>query len=185
MILRKITFMIKEIYFDTDCLASFLWVKEHRILLALYPGRIHVPQAVYDELSFPGIEHLKAILDILIKDELIIMDIFTPGSDEEKVYYHLAYNPGTGHKLIGKGEASAIALSKERKGILASNNLKDVQLYIDLYGLESLTTSTIMIKALKEALISEEDANRIWKHMILKKRKLPYDSFTEFKNTMK
>lgn len=175
--------MTNAIYFDTDCLSSFLWVKEQRILLVLYQGRIHIPQAVYDEFCYPGIEHLKAILDSLIKDNLIIKDILSSESDEEKLYYHLIHNPEHGRKVIGKGEASAIALSKERKGILASNNLKDVQLYIDLYGLESLTTSTIMLKVVEDSLVSEEDANRIWTQMILKKRKLPFSTFTEFKNS--
>jgi predicted nucleic acid-binding protein len=176
--------MTKAIYFDTDCLSSFLWVKEHRILLALYLGRIHIPQAVYVELSSPGIEHLKAILDSLIMDGLIIKDILSSDSDEEKLYYQLIHNPEHGRKIIGRGEASAIALSKELKGILASNNLRDVQIYIELYGLESLTTPTIMMKAVEEALISEDDANKIWTQMIRKKRKLPFDTFTEFRNSL-
>jgi predicted nucleic acid-binding protein len=177
--------MTNAIYFDTDCLSSFLWVKEHRILLALYQGRIHIPQAVYDEFCYPGIEHFKTILDRLIKDGLIMKDILTSDSDEEKHYYRLIHSPERGRKIIGKGEASAIALSKEHKGILASNNLKDVQVYIELYGLESLTTSTIMMKAVEEALISEDDANKIWTQMISKKRKLPFSTFTEFRNSLR
>jgi predicted nucleic acid-binding protein len=177
--------MTNRIYFDNDCLASFLWVKEHRILLALYSGRIHIPQAVYNEFCYPGIEHLKSILDHLIRDGLIIRDILSSDSDEEKLYYHLIYDSEHGRKVIGKGEASAIALSKEFNGILASNNLSDVQFYIDLYGLESLTTSTIMLRAVEDAFISEDDANKIWMQMILKKRKLPCSTFTEFKNSIK
>ncbi|MGB7595009.1 MAG: hypothetical protein WBL80_05560, partial [Erysipelotrichaceae bacterium] len=173
------------IYFDTDCLSSFLWVKEHRILLVLYQGRIHLPQAVYDEFCFPGIEHLKTILDSLIKDGLIMKDILTSDSDEEKLYYQLIHSPEHGRKIIGKGEAAVIALAKEHKGIMASNNLKDVQIYIELYGLESITTPTIMMKAVEEALISEVDANRIWMQMILKKRKLPFSTFTEFSNSIR
>lgn len=42
----------------------------------------------------------------------------------------MAFGPYHGQKIIGKGEAAAITLAKNRKGILASNNLKDVEVYI-------------------------------------------------------
>ena len=45
--------MIKQLFFDTDGLSSFLWVKRENILLQLYPGSIILPQAVFNE--FPVI----------------------------------------------------------------------------------------------------------------------------------
>lgn len=43
--------MTKQLFFDTDCLSSFLWVHREDILLRLYPGKIVLPQQVFNELS--------------------------------------------------------------------------------------------------------------------------------------
>ena len=58
--------MTDSLYFDTDCISSFLWVREERILTRLYSGKIVIPQQVYNELSFSGVIHLKTRLDVLI-----------------------------------------------------------------------------------------------------------------------
>lgn len=60
--------MTNWLYFDTDCLSAFLWVKEEKILTRLYAGKIIVPQQVYQELSVTVIEHLKKRLDVLINN---------------------------------------------------------------------------------------------------------------------
>ena len=86
--------MTDSLYFDTDCLSAFLWVKAENILKTLYSGKIKIPQQVYNELSNPAINHLKMRLD--------------------------------------SGEAAAIALASAACGIVASNNMKDVSVYIRL-----------------------------------------------------
>ncbi|WP_041459387.1 hypothetical protein [Aminobacterium colombiense] len=50
--------MIKKLFFDTGCISSFLWVKEEKILLTLYPERIILPKQVSDELCNPSIPHI-------------------------------------------------------------------------------------------------------------------------------
>ena len=57
--------------------------------------------------------------------------------------------------IIGKGEASAIALAKVRGGAVASNNLRDVKAYVEEYGLELITTGDILKEALTRGLITE------------------------------
>ena len=52
--------MIDSLFFDNDCISAFLWVRNESLLVKLYPGRIVIPKPVYDELSYPGIAHLKA-----------------------------------------------------------------------------------------------------------------------------
>jgi len=42
--------MTSKLFFDTDCISSFLWVKQEKILFHLYPGRIMLPVQVYVEL---------------------------------------------------------------------------------------------------------------------------------------
>lgn len=50
--------MIDRLFFDTDCISSFLWVKQESIILKLYPGKIVLPMQVYVELSNPSIPHI-------------------------------------------------------------------------------------------------------------------------------
>ena len=50
--------MTDKLFFDTDCLSSFLWINQEGILLKLYPGRIILPKQVYNELSNPCIPHI-------------------------------------------------------------------------------------------------------------------------------
>jgi hypothetical protein len=52
--------MTEQLFFDTDCLSSFLWVRRENILLQLYSGRIILPQQVFNELSNPIVPHLKS-----------------------------------------------------------------------------------------------------------------------------
>jgi len=97
----------------------------------------------------------------------------------------LTRNPQIGQKRIGRGEAFAIALAKTRKGILASNNLKDIQYYIELYRLRNLTTAMILRNALLRRLIDETEGNTIWAKMVNRRRRLPNATFTDYLESLK
>jgi predicted nucleic acid-binding protein len=100
-------------FFDTDCLSAFLWVKKQSLLTQLYPGRIVVPIQVYREISQPSIPHLKTRVDsMLAKGEAKVESIMV-GSEEYALYRQLTANPASGHVVIGRGEAEAIALAKK------------------------------------------------------------------------
>jgi hypothetical protein len=43
--------MTDKLFFDTDCISAFLWVKEENIILKLYPGKIILPKPVLNELT--------------------------------------------------------------------------------------------------------------------------------------
>ena len=77
-------------------------------------------------------------------------------------------NPDLGYKIIGAGEAAALAMAKECGGIIASNNLKDISGYICKYRLKHVTTADIMIEALRSGYINESQGNKIWNNMLLK-----------------
>ncbi len=108
----------------------FLWINNQSLLVQLYPNRIVIPQEVYRELSNPCIPHLKSRVDTLISNNQARIEGILVGSTEYSLYKEMAFGPYHGQKIIGKGEAAAITLAKNRKGILASNNLKDVEVYI-------------------------------------------------------
>lgn len=46
-------FLIDSIFFDTDCISAFLWVKNESLLETMYSGKIVIPKEVYDELNKP------------------------------------------------------------------------------------------------------------------------------------
>lgn len=172
--------MTEPLFFDTDCLSAFLWVKDQSLLAQLYPSRIIIPAEVYKELSNPRVTHLRNRIDILIADGSAKVEDIDVGSEEFNLYRKMISDPDSGHSIIGKGEAAAISMAKERCGIVASNNLRDVIAYVSEYGLRLMTTGDILREALQRGLITESDGNQIWQEMLEKRRKLGYTSFSEY-----
>lgn len=173
--------MIKIIFFDTDCISSFLWTKSEYLLVDCFGNNMVIPVQVYNELS--KIPNLKLRTDELISSgDLSIEDIIV-GSEENKLYFELInYNEKSTLPLIGRGEAAAIVLAKSTNGILASNNFKDVKYYVELYNLDHISTSDIIHQAVKKGILTTAIADEIWIKMIEKRRKLPFNSFTEYLN---
>ena len=174
--------MTEPLFFDTDCLSAFLWVNNQSLLAKLYPGRVIIPSAVYVELSNPRIAHLKARVDTMVSSKSARVETIETGTVEYALYRKLVSKPDPGHLVIGNGEAAAIVLAKEKGGILASNNLRDVSAYVTEYGLKHVTTGAILSEALEKGLISEMVGNQLWLEMLRKRRKLGYASFTDYLN---
>lgn len=175
--------LTEPLFFDTDCLSAFLWVDNEGILAKLYPGRIVIPRQVYNELSHPGLNHikgLKAQVDTLVMSGQATVESIIIDSAAYGLYYKLTQNPDPGHRIIGDGEAAAISMAKERGGILASNNLKDISDYVREYGLTHVTTGAIMKEAMAAGLIDEAQGNAIWQNMLKRKRRLGYRSFSDY-----
>lgn len=144
--------MTDKYFFDTDCLSAFLWVRNENLLIKLYGGKIILPEQVYSELSHPRIPHLKTLTDNLKSSGDISVANIEMETEEYKIYRKLTTNPDRGFKVIGKGEAAAIALAKTKGGILASNNMRDIKQYVDEYKLEHITTGDILIEALNKSI---------------------------------
>lgn len=170
----------EDMFFDTDCISSFLWIRRGDIIVNLFTGKIILPKQVYDELKNPRIPHIgQKVDDMCANKEVDILDIDVD-SEAYKIYYELTMDPKDGQVPIGKGEATAIALAKENGGIIASNNLRDIMYYVEKYNLRYITTGEILLKALNDGKITVDEGNRIWQKMILKRRKLPTATFTEY-----
>ena len=158
--------MTEPLFFDTDCISAFLWVNNESILSKLFPGRIVIPKEVYDELSHPGVNRvkgLKAQVDLMLQAGNATIESIMVGTDTYELYRKLTSHPDPGHKIIGRGEAASISLAKEKQGILASNNLRD-----------------IMKMAFDAGYINEAQGNTIWANMLARKRKLGYRSFSDY-----
>ena len=172
--------MTEPLFFDTDCLSAFLWVNNQSLLSQMYPGRIVIPSAVYAELSNPRVSHLKERIDTMIADHTAQVKTIDVGTVEYELFRKLTSNPDPGHLIIGNGEAAAIALAKEQNGILASNNLRDITVYVEEYNLQHMTTGDILKEALERNLITEDIGNQLWQDMIKKRRRLGYDTFSDY-----
>lgn len=103
--------MTSEMFFDTDCLSSFLWIYNTNLLHELYGGRIVLPEPVYQELSNPRVPQLKGRADALIASKDAFVQSIQVGSEEYKLYSSLIQEKD-GKKSIGRGEAAGIALEK-------------------------------------------------------------------------
>lgn len=174
--------MTDSLFFDSDCISAFLWVREQNLLVLLYPGKIVIPKAAYDELSYPTTPQLKERIDQLIQSGVARLATINLGTDEFALYQKLTTSPADGHKIIGPGEAASIALASVNNGVVASNNLKDIVLYIKELGLKHITTGDILIEALEKGFITEAEGNNIWASMLAKRRKLGAGTFTEYLN---
>lgn len=165
-------------FFDTDCLSAFLWVRGESILAQLYAGRIVLPAQVYDELK--KVPHLLARADALKNNGDLVVESMTVDSAEYHDYVQMITMPEAGMRVIGRGEAAGIAMVKERGGVLASNNLRDISPYVTKYGLEHITTGDILIEAMNSGIITEAEGNVIWTNMLQKRRMLPTATFSEY-----
>ena len=170
--------MTEKYFFDTDCLSAFLWVREESILARRYPGRIILPMQVYNEIQ--RVPHLQARVDVLKDQGDLSVESMETGSAEYLDYLQMTSSPEGGMRIIGRGEAAGIAMAKHRDGTLASNNLRDVRLYVEKYEIAHITTGDILIEAMNAGIITEADGNTIWAEMIKKRRMLPTATFSEY-----
>lgn len=173
--------LIDSLFFDSDCISAFLWVGKEWIVTQMYAGRIVIPKSVYEELSYPRIVHLRTRLDRMLTDGVAQVGTIYINTEEYKQYFKLTVNPEEGQAVIGKGEAAAIVLARNRSGVIASNNLKDICFYIKKYGLRHITTGDILVEAFQNGVITEEQGNLIWKSMLARRRKIGANSFTEYR----
>ncbi len=105
--------MTDSIFFDTDCISAFLWVNNQSLLAQMYKGKIVIPYPVYNELSNPRILHLKSRVDTLIKNKYAFLESIDITTEEYQLYKQLTSNSSKNHKIIGKGEAASIVLTKK------------------------------------------------------------------------
>lgn len=172
--------MINDFFFDTDCLSAFLWVRNENILTSLYPGRIILPTQVYDEIR--KVPHLFSRVEILKNNGDLKVESILQDTDEANLYSQMLIGDET-IPPIGRGESACIAMAKERGGVLASNNLRDIKVYVDKYHLQHKTTGDILKEALEKGLITQNEGETIWANMLAKKRRLGFPSFADYLNS--
>ena len=183
--MRTNTLPTKLLFFDTDSLSSFLRIDVQYLLSILYKNRIVIPKPVYMELSkaYQGNGFLRQRLDKMIKDQEAFVKEIEYTKKEFDLYRQFINGDNELKMAIGKGEASCLALSIAYDGIIVSDNLKDVQRFVELYKLKHLTVSAILKQAYDESFISEDYGNQIWQQLLDTGRKIAHEkNFSEYLN---
>ena len=169
--------MTKPVFYDTDCLSSFLQINRIDLLKKEY-SKIIITTKVKDELFNKNTpEKVKNRLTSLIHDGYVEIKDLEFGSTEFNQYYSFITDYKT--EDIGKGELSVISLAIAKNGILASNNLDDVCYFVKKYNLEHITTSKIIVTCYEKGYLTFDEADNIWK-VLLKNPKHPQMSFKDF-----
>ena len=177
--------MTKRIYFDADCLSTFLWSGKETILYQLYSRRIFLSGVVHTELSRVKVSFFKNAVERFSKSYHVNLVTTLFETPEHNLYLEILKdsklkdeeNPNK--KVIGVGEAEVLALAKINGCIAASNNLRDILYYVKKYQIEYITTADILVEALNKNFITEGQGNVIWGTMRRNSR-MPCDSFTDY-----
>lgn len=105
---RKLKMLTDPVFFDADCLSSFLTTHEEDVLVELYGHRICVPAVVYRELSPPWRPDLRDdIGGFLTSGKATLQDIDV-GSEAHDLFRHLTNPSSPGVMALGKGEAACL-----------------------------------------------------------------------------
>lgn len=169
---------IEIVFFDADCLCSFIWAKAEDVLFRCLDGAdLVLPDQVYDEIS--RVAYLKWRVDFLMRGGRLRKEGISLNGEDLSLYFELT-SISRFFPVIGKGEAAGIVLAKRHDGILASNNLRDVKRYVRKFGLKHITTAEILYLAVRKGVIAFDQACQSWSVMLSKKRKLPFKTFTEY-----
>ena len=174
----------KPVFYDTDCLECFLFVDAGHILEKLFT-KIVIPEQVYAELMDDNTPPIVKTNFNKLKEGFVETKQIQFASQEYTTYNLIkkGFWSKTG-KICGKGESAAMALAHLNNGIVASNNLSDVEEYIESLDIELITSSMILSKAVENDIVSENTANILWKGMVDEDIYLPRDSFMDYYNEL-
>lgn len=170
----------KPVFYDTDCLECFLFVDAGHILEELF-SKIIIPEQVYSEIMAENTPAIVKKNFKNLKNRFVEIKEISFLSQEYATYNLIKKGlwSKTG-KICGSGESAAITLAHLNNGLVASNNLSDVEEYIESLDIELITSSMILSKAVERDIISKENADDLWKGMINKGIKLPKESFSDY-----
>lgn len=130
MYLKAMMELNKPIFYDTDCLSSFLAIDRADLLKKEYSTIIISNKVLEEFYNQKTPKEIKNRLKKLIDENFVEAVDLKVNSDEFEYYFNFITNEKT--EDIGKGELSAISLAIAYNGILASNNLSDVCYFVKI-----------------------------------------------------
>lgn len=169
-----------KVYFDADCLSSFLRTDNEHLLVLLFGKQIVIPSVVVAELKGFQRRNRFPLYDKIIEMKnkgLVSFEDVKIGTNAYKIYDKLSHDNEI-QNAMGKGESSVIALAVSDSKNTASNNLKDISHWIKFYQLNNITTSDILIDVYEKHLLSKDEICDMWLK-IKKVQKLPFETFDD------
>ena len=163
---RKPTMLTEPVFFDTDCLSSFLTMHEEDVLVELYTNRIRVPAVVRRELSPPWRPDLRDAIDGFLNSGKATLQDIDVGSEAHDLFRQLTNLSSPGVKALGNGEAACLVLARANEGVIASNNLRDVMSRVREYHLRLATTGIIIYEAVGRQILTRGQAVIVWEQMV-------------------
>lgn len=174
--------MNRKVFLDTDFLCSFLWIGKTGYLAKVLPDYdVIVPYQTASEIKRPykGLIPLQAkYYAAKVNGDFKEAEDFTMDSPEYQEYLCLTQGCMFS-RALGSGEAAGIVLAKSLDAVLASNNLKDISVFVEAYQLSLLTTCDILLALYDQAFLSEKELNKVYSDMLKFRSWLPYVSFSE------
>lgn len=173
--------MTKQIFYDTDCLSSFLEINDWSILEHLF-DEITIPNAVHEEFTrLPPSSPIIKNLEILIDTNFVKIEDINPFSNTYDIYRDIEkeYEMLNG-KFLGEGEAEAMALVVSNDGILASNNFTDIKYFVDKYQMPLMTSAYMICISVDNGFITKGKASDMWNQMWENDVTLPQSTFEEY-----
>ncbi len=163
------------VFFDTDCLSSFLAARRLKVLVDLFGDRIRVPAEVVRELEGlrydPSSTYMLSSLMDFLRGNPQARVVIEVGGDIYAVYQRLKAESVA--RPLGAGEMAVMAHALQERGIVASNNLRDVKEFCLRYCLDLICTEHIIVGAVARNLISYGAAKKTWHHMRITGTRLP------------
>ena len=172
--------MSKPVFYDADCLECFLLVDAGYILEKLF-SKIIIPEQVYNEITFDNTPSIVKTNFNKLKEGFVEIREMPFASPEYTAYKSIERGFWSKNgQICGPGESAAIALAHLNNGIVASNNLSDVEEYIESLDIELITSSMILTKAVEKEIITENIANSLYGSMMDNGINLPYGTFSGY-----
>ena len=171
---------LKSVYYDIDCINSFLIIDRVDLLKSAF-SRIHVSNQTIEIYSNPSLsEELRDKFNELIYSGFVKKEEINLNTDIFALYHFLVDNKENGNKFIGKSEASTIALASNSNSVILSNNPENISAYLEKYDIKTLNSGDILIKLCQKKVIDKEEADIIWRLMSSKGVNLPEKTFKDY-----
>lgn len=162
------------ILIDSDVVSHFITGCEIISLPTIVSPKIKILDKVYSELKrFPK---KRAEVDNLLHYKLLEQIPFPESDDEIKKEY--AYIKKIMFK--GDGEAACLAVAKKTNCILASSNLKDIQIYCHDHTIDYLTTMDFLCEAMRKGIFDLKRCNDFIAKVLASGSKLPVNKMEHY-----
>ncbi len=150
---------------DCDVLSHFIKGDQIMLLPKIYQEPMRVLEQVEAELR----RYSSKAVDIEIFFQSypdIQMSFPHSNMDITKEYLDLT-------QKMGKGESACLAVARYTHDIVASSNIKDIQIYCQDHQIKYLTTMDILCEAIKRGQLSKDECNHFITKVIAAGSRLP------------